>query len=168
MRLIPSFPNAVKRSFFIEREGWDATIKVDYDDNKSVISTKRLKATAEFLEKKKIGVIRVEVAKTTHGHHLRMWLDKEIGPYTTLRIQAMLGDDPERQKFNRIRVRKKMNGWNVLFNAKYRGKTLAWKEDLDDENSKTIGKFFWKKVMQEVRDPKLVDLVETTMSGNLK
>lgn len=165
MKLIASLPNAVKRNFFVERDGWDATIKVDYDTKRNPFPIRKISKTAKYIANRKMKVTKVEVLKTARGFHLRIWLDDEIGPYTALRIQSMLGDDPERQRFNRIRVRKKQNGWNVLFNAKYRGKTLAWKEDLDDEKSKVVGKFFWKKVMQETHDLSLTNAARILLKG---
>lgn len=163
--LIPSFPNAVKRSFFIETEGWDANIKVDYDTKRNPIKTRNLSNTAKYMSKHKISVTNCEVSKTRKGYHLRVWLSKPIGPYTTLKLQSMLGDDPMRQIFNARRVRNKRDGWNVLFNEKWRGKTLAWKESLDIEESKNIGKFFWFNAMKEEKDVGNTKKVETILRG---
>ena len=162
-KLIPSFPNAVKRSFFIEREGWDATIKVDYDDNKNRISSSKIRKASDFLRKKKLTVTKVKVSRTGKGYHLRLWLDKEIGPYTTLRIQSILGDDPERQKFNLKRVRRKLNGWNVLFTEKWRGRNIVWKDEFDSDKTK----FVWRKIMQESSKDDLSDLIEEEFKDGL-
>lgn len=161
--LIPSFPFAVKRTFFIEREGWDANIKVDYDDNKNKILIKNIRSASAFLKKKKLEVTKVKVSRTRKGYHLRIWLNKTIGPYTTLRIQSILGDDPERQKFNLIRVRKKMNGWNVLFTEKWRGKTQVWVDEFDEAKTKLV----WTKMMNETDKKDLSDLIKEELSNGL-
>jgi hypothetical protein len=161
--LIPSFPNAVKRTFFIEREGWDANIKVDYDDNKNRISVKRIREASLFIKKKKIEVIRVKVSRTGKGYHLRIWLNKPIGPYTTLKIQSILGDDPERQRFNLIRVRKKMNGWNVLFTEKWRGKTIVWIDEFDAAKTRLV----WRKIMKESDKDGLTEIIEEEFKNGL-
>jgi len=146
--LIPSAKCAVKRSFYIEKEDWDATIKVDYDTNRNPISIRRIRSVAKFLHKHKLDIVKIVVSTTRKGYHLRIWLDKPIGPYRTLRIQSLLGDDPQRQKFNRIRVRRKMNFWNILFNQKWIGKTLAWKESPDQLMTKLV----WSKLSEEKYD----------------
>lgn len=162
-KLIPSFPFAVKRSFFIEREGWDANIKVDYDDNKNRILARNVRSASKFLKKKKLLVKKVKVSRTGKGYHLRIWLDKDIGPYTTLRIQSILGDDPERQRFNLIRVRKKMNGWNVLFTEKWRGKSLVWVDEFDEAKTKMV----WRKIMSEDSRVDISSLIEEELKNGL-
>jgi hypothetical protein len=152
---------AVRRSYDFERhqDGGDATLKVDYD---GVVPVRKIAVTGKYLKKRRFSIKRLEVSKTRKGHHLRIWLDKEIGPYTTLLLQSMLGDDPQRQKFNRIRVRRHKHGWNVLFNAKYRGKS-ARMEEVPDNLTTTV---VWKKIMQESADPIMQDIVSKSIQGD--
>lgn len=130
MSLVSSFPIMVKRRYDIERDGWNAHIKVDYD--KKHIPMRRVGRVASFLSKRKLAVVGADVRTTRKGYHLRIWLDKDIGPYTALRAQEILGDDPMRQRFNRKRVRKQKPGWNVLFNEKWRGEKCIMREEKDE------------------------------------
>src|SRR5437868_4474447 len=93
----PSFPNAFKSKYYVESRGWDAAIKVDYDDDRNPFTLRQLRTTAAWLHQQRVAIVRVEIAATRKGHHLRAWTDTPIGPYRTLRIQTMLGDDPFRQ-----------------------------------------------------------------------
>jgi hypothetical protein len=154
---------AVRRSYDFERDGWNATIKVDYDGE---IPFEKVQEAGEYLQKRKLAISNIEVSRTRKGHHLRIWLKQEIGPYTTLRLQSMLGDDAERQKFNRIRVRKRKHGWNVLFNAKYRGKSARMKEIPDELQTSLV----WKQIMSERKETVLERRIETMLrrTGNGK
>jgi hypothetical protein len=134
--LVASFPNAAKRRYDIERSGWNAHIKVDYDEKR--IPMFRVKRVALFLSRGRLTVLHAEVCETRKGYHLRIWLDRAIGPYTALKAQEILGDDPMRQKFNRKRVRKHRPGWNVLFNEKWRGEKCIMREEKDDQLSATL------------------------------
>jgi hypothetical protein len=91
-----------------------------------------------------------------------MWLSERLGPYQTLRIQYLLNDDPQRQKFNMRRVRKKMAGWNALFTEKWIGKTLAWKENEDHK----LGKMVWTKLGEEKEDDALTEKVKKGLKQN--
>jgi len=130
MRLVASFPIMVKRRYDIERDGWNAQIKVDYDEKH--IPMRRVQRVAGFFAKRRLNVLDADVRATRKGFHLRIWLDKDIGQYTALKAQEILGDDPMRQKFNRKRVRKKKPGWNVLFNEKWRGEKCIMREEKDE------------------------------------
>lgn len=127
-----SFPFAFKSRYYQERDGWDAHFKVDYDTHKNPISIKRIGETFQYLKKRDYTITRVEVFETGRGHHLRVWTNgKDLPAWTVLRIQRMFGDDPIRQRFNERRVRRREDGWNVLWNVKFRnGKTIS-REVLD-------------------------------------
>jgi hypothetical protein len=126
-----SFPCAFKSAFYVEGTSeWDADLKCDYDQ-RNPLRQFRLREAAAYLVSRKIVVIKVVVATTRKGHHLRVWLDRRVGPYTALRLQAMLGDDPYRHRFNTRRVRHRREGWNVLFSAKYHNGILTSHEQFD-------------------------------------
>lgn len=161
--LTPSFPNAVKRSFYVETEGWDADVKVDYDTKRNPFRIYRIQSAANFFKKYGLRVVDLKVYTTRKGHHLRIWLDRRIGPYRALRIQSILNDDPQRQRFNKIRVRKKMAGWNVLFTQKWIGKTLHWKETEDSEATKLV----WTKLGEERQEATLTKKVKKEFEDNL-
>lgn len=143
-KLVASFPMAVKRRYDIEKDGWDAHIKVDYDEKK--IPFHRIRRIVPFLSKRWLRVVRVEVAETRKGYHLRIWLNRPIGPYTALGAQEILGDDPIRQVFNKRRVRKRRPGWNVLFNEKWRGEKCIMRENPDADATREVTRILWSLI----------------------
>lgn len=134
--LHPSFPNAFKSKLYLEIEGWDAVLKVDHDQ-RNPFSVERLRTCKKSIVRALGRISAVLVYRTAKGHHVRIFADRGPGGHvvparTILRLQAMLGDDPTRQKFNRARVRRGEAGWNVLWNRKIRNghlemvETLSW------------------------------------------
>lgn len=122
-----SFPFVFKSRYYEERHGWNAHFKVDYDTHKNPLNFTKIKSTFAYLRSRKYIVKRVEVLETGRGHHLRVWTTAtDIPAWTVLRIQRMFGDDPIRQRFNERRVRRREDGYNVLWNVKYRnGKIIS-------------------------------------------
>jgi hypothetical protein len=136
--LRPSAAYAYKSMFYAEDRYSDATIKVDYDTNRNPFHVNKVRtafgpksqASLAALERRKIVISRVMVFTTRKGHHIRIWIaNADLAPVpapTILRVQAALGDDPERQRFNAIRVRRGEPCWNVLWRLKIRnGKVLS-------------------------------------------
>ncbi len=127
-----SAPYAFKSRYYVEHTGWDADIKVDYDGNRNPINFKRVRDTAAWLRKNKHTVGRLAVYRTAKGWHLRVWVvSGPLSPWTVLRVQRLLGDDPVRSRFNERRVRRGENGWQVLWNEKWRNGQLIYREELD-------------------------------------
>jgi len=124
-------PHAFKSSYYVEREGYDADIKVDWDTQRNPIKPSSMKKTRAWLDSRGIRVLEATVFKTAKGWHLRAWTEARLGAYTTLRVQSMLDDDPVRQLFNARRVRRKEHGWNVLWNAKFRNGRNIYREERD-------------------------------------
>jgi len=150
--LRPSMRNAFKSSFYIEDEYEFAHVKVDFDTHKNPIKlTTIVQALSNATHyRDALGVRRPlliydEMVFTTgRGHHLRLWLSAAYGvtvglPATTiLRIQAACGDDPVRQRFNAIRVKRGESGWNVLWRQKWKNGSLISKEILDEPLTETL------------------------------
>lgn len=144
--MINSFPHSFKSRYYVEKEHWNAHVKVDYDSDRNPPNLEDWRKTAAWLKRQATHVDRVSVFRTAKGFHLRMWLVRRVCPYgvrvttvsdvdskpwTILRIQKMLGDDPMRQRFNERRVRRKEDGWNVLWNEKWRNGRLLYRETED-------------------------------------
>jgi len=154
----------------METEGWDATIKVDYDTARNPLLVRRIVSVLAELE-----VVRLKVYRTRKGYHLRVWLSPGrvcpcvLSRQTTacvrcggqgtlpmsarkiLRLQAALGDDPMRQRFNARRVRRAKAGWNVLWNSKYKNGRCVMHEEVDVGLTTMIGEKvcrgwdFWRR-----------------------
>lgn len=141
-----SYPNAFKSMYYVERENWDADIKVDIDDHRNPLRTANLREAAAWLKKRDYRVTRVMGLKTRRGLHIRLWMFgtgfAEMPPYTVLRVQAMMGDDPMRSRFNRRRVVRHEQGWNVLWNQKWRNGKLVSEEVFDVELTKKLERIF--------------------------
>ena len=139
----PSFPNSFTSKFYIEITGWDAHLKVDHD-GPNPFSLRRLRAARSALLR--VGPVKtITVYKTTKGHHIRIWfapLVKRLSAATALRLQALLGDDPKRQKFNARRVRRREVGWNILWNSKTRNGRVEMLERVDAELTQIARKVF--------------------------
>lgn len=141
-----SHPMAFKSRLYIERYGWDADIKVDIDDHKNPFRISNLRVTAKWLKSRSYLIKRVVGYKTGRGSHIRIWFVAgssdtggiDVPPYTVLRVQAMLGDDPVRQRFNMRRVRRHEDGWNVLWTEKWRNGELVSKETIDPVLTRTL------------------------------
>ncbi len=142
--MINSKPDAFKSRLYIEKRDWHADIKVDIDDHKNPFRVSDVHATAKWLKSRRYKVKRVTGYKTGRGWHIRMWFDgglsdgHNVPPYTVLRVQAMLGDDPVRQKFNMRRVRRHEDGFSVLWTEKWRNGELVSKETLDSKFTKLL------------------------------
>lgn len=140
--LHPSFPNAFKSKLYLEIDGWDAHLKVDHDE-RNPFSLRRLRKARANIERLAGPVERVDVYTTAKGHHVRVWLDlkwlegagfsRTVHATTILTLQAELGDDPQRQKFNAARVERGEPGWNVLWNRKVRNGHTVMMETLDED-----------------------------------
>jgi len=135
----PSFPHAFKSRYYVERgDGWDATVKVDYD-GRNPLSIRKIMSAKKMIDRLRLVATRAEVSRTKKGHHLRVWLrsphGRPVPARTILRLQAVFGDDPMRQKFNTARVRRDEPGWNVLFTCKYRNGILLYREEADAEKT---------------------------------
>ena len=128
-----SAPHAFKSRYYHEREGWDAAVKVDWDGNRNPITLRALRALREYLDGRRVAVVRAEVYSTAKGWHLRAWTARELGPYETLHAQSAAEDDPMRQRFNRMRVKRRERFWNVLWNEKWRNGHLLYRETLDEQ-----------------------------------
>ena len=124
-----SHPHAFKSRYYLERDGWDAAVKVDWDGNRNPITRRALRALRAYLDGRRVVVTRAEVYRTAKGWHLRAWTSRPLGPHETLRAQAAAEDDPVRQKFNRCRVRRREDFWNVLWNEKHRNGRLIYREE---------------------------------------
>lgn len=128
----PSFPHVFKSRYYHEKSEWDAHVKVDWDRGRNPIRVKYLRALREYLRSRSVQVENVKVYRTRKGWHLRVWTSRPLGPYEALRAQSAAGDDEMRQRFNLRRVRRKEEGWNVLFNEKYRNGRLIYREEMDE------------------------------------
>lgn len=140
----PSLPNRFRASLFVEVEGWDATIKVDYDRSNPLIMS-RIKRVRKECRLQLCSIERAEVFETRKGHHLRLYSNKSRVKLTAgeiLYLQAQLGDDPMRQKLNAERVRKNEVGWNVLWNKKVINNEVWSIEEYDQKLSNKIRKIF--------------------------
>lgn len=134
-----SFPTAFKSRYYVEYRDWDAHFKVDYDTHKNPINLKKIKLTLQYLKQRSYEVTSIKAFETGRGHHLRVWTNGiDIPAYTVLRIQAMFGDDPIRQRFNMRRVRRREDGWNVLWNEKWRNGKLLSNEMFDERLTQQI------------------------------
>lgn len=133
--LHPSFRNSFKSRLYLEIDGWDAAVKIDHDGG-NPFSIQRLRRLHGSILAA-IGPVRdVAVYRTAKGHHVRIWAHpwtRVVTARAILRIQALLGDDPKRQKFNARRVRRREAGWNVLWNTKLRNGHVVMVETFDVE-----------------------------------
>ena len=146
--LRPSYPHAFKSKLYVEHELADATLKVDYDTNRNPFSVRRVlraldsPAVKRDLARNGATIRYVMVFTTGRGHHLRIWLAvptrRPFPARVTLRIQATLGDDPMRQKFNAARVRRGEGGWNCLWRLKYRNGKILSQEVFDETATESI------------------------------
>lgn len=143
-----SAPYAFKSRYYVEHTDWDADIKVDYDSNRNPLRMRVVRKAALWLERRRIFVDRLAVSRTAKGVHLRAWTSTPLGPYTVLRVQALLGDDPMRQCFNAARVRRKEPNWNVLFNEKWRNGRLLYREALSPELTERVARILKKEQQQ--------------------
>jgi hypothetical protein len=151
--LHPSAAHAYKSMFYCENQYADATLKVDYDTNRNPLSLARVarvfasRAFSTALSRNMVAVSRAMVFKTGRGHHLRVWLtrlrNQPFPARTTLRLQAMLGDDPMRQRFNAARVRRGEKHWNVLWSMKSRNGKIVSREVVDEEMMDAICCVLW-------------------------
>lgn len=126
-------PHAFKSRYYLEREGWDAAVKVDWDRGRNPITLRALRALRAYLDGRRVAVTRAEVYRTAKGWHLRAWTSRPLGPYETLRAQSAAEDDPVRQAFNAARVRRREEFWNVLWNEKHHNGRLIYREETDPE-----------------------------------
>ena len=180
----PSLPVAFKSRYCVERgDGWDATLKVDYDGSgdlsdgdlravavlnarvgeaqarvdeaclerdrlvaerdrrfggRNPISAATIASAGAMIRELGLAVGRVDVRRTSKGHHLRAWLRWTSGSLrpvpapTVLRLQDALGDDPLRRRFNALRVAREEPGWNILWTEKHRNGEVVMREEPDE------------------------------------
>ncbi len=144
--------------FYYEKEYSDANIKCDYDTNRNPFSIKKVISVLKTNPLKNIGFYPYEgyVFSTKKGFHLRIWYShknewivdfsnnreesyslgiKKIPAHSILRVQKLLNDVPQRQIFNRIRVRRGEPCWNILWNCKIRNGVIVSKEELHESYS---------------------------------
>lgn len=141
--MINSYSRAFKSLLYREFKEADATFKVDYDTARNPLRILQIRRTLVWLRSRGINIVRARVYRTRKGWHLRLWGSPvpgrgRIGPWTVLRTQSMLGDDPIRQKFNECRVRRHEDGWNVLWNEKWRNGRLISQETRDHQQEKRV------------------------------
>jgi hypothetical protein len=140
---------AFKSRYYVETRDHDADIKVDYDSHKNPPNLAEIREAAAWLKRRSYKVRRVIGYTTGRGYHVRIWLvwgAKETGhivpPYTVLRMQRMMGDDPVRARFNECRVRRQENGWNVLWTEKWRNGLKVSEERVDNVLTKQLERIF--------------------------
>lgn len=144
-----SYPMAFKSRYYVESRDHDADIKVDYDSHKNPPDIETIREAAAWLKRRSYRVRRVVGYNTGRGHHVRIWFVlgyKESGhivpPFTTLRVQRMMGDDPVRSRFNERRVRRHENGWNVLWCEKWRNGVKVSEERVDHVFTRQLERIF--------------------------
>lgn len=138
-RLLGSPPVRYKSFLAVECHGITANLKVDYDLD---VTSPRRSAFREALEIARshfsfpsgFQPFRVTEAlgyRTRKGIHLRAWTNWSLPDGLTLHVQEVLGDDPKRVEFNRRRVARGAESWNVLWNAKFFNGVETSRERLD-------------------------------------
>lgn len=138
--LTPSRANVYKSKVYREIGArWSASLKVDHDA-RNRFSLPRFRRALPAL--RRMGTITlVRVYTTAKGHHLRVWMvghrarcapgTDRLPATSILRLQALLGDDPIRQKWNAARVRRGEPFWDVLWTIKLRNGVVTMRETLD-------------------------------------
>lgn len=149
----PNANYAFKSMFYFEKEYSDANIKCDYDTNRNPFSIRKIIQILKLnpLKRQKFYPFEGLVLTTKKGFHLRVWychVDeynvqlancvKKIPANSILRMQELLNDDPERQRFNKIRVRKGEKCWNILWNCKFRNGKVISKEEAHEEYTRQL------------------------------
>lgn len=132
-----SGPGRFKSWFAREEEGWTATLKVDFDDERNVPTEQGTRYAGRFLARRGFRLVEIKAYRTRKGLHLRVWLSHPNGRQLTERqilgLQQELGDDPVRCRFNRERVEDGETGWNVLWSEKWHNGRRVMCETSDPE-----------------------------------
>jgi len=105
-------------------------IKVDIDSiyvDRDALK-KRIK---DIMRIYKVNKVSVKEARTHKGYHFYVEFPCDISDFEVIIIQLMLDSDLERELFNLERVKKGVQGWNVLFSVKkLKDKIVSRESDL--------------------------------------
>jgi hypothetical protein len=83
----------------------------------------------------------IDVRRTRHGFHIRIFVENKIPPMQGVLLQLALGSDYRRECLNYNRIASSLESWNVLFYQKFDsvGRILS-EERPDPQLSRTIAK----------------------------
>lgn len=92
-------------------------IKIDIDSQfiELDVFKARLKRVMRIF---KVNKVNVKQAKTNKGYHFYIDFPCIMNDYEVIIVQLIMDSDIEREIFNLERVRKGVQGWNVLFTIK--------------------------------------------------
>ncbi|MGO9643956.1 MAG: hypothetical protein ACLPY5_04325 [Candidatus Bathyarchaeia archaeon] len=82
----------------------------------------------------RLQVQSVDVRKTRHGYHIRIWVKNKIPSRELNFLQLALGSDYRRECMNlrRIVAVKRMKSWNILYRYKFNGRGDLTSHEISD------------------------------------
>lgn len=90
----------------------------------------------EFL----IGIEKIDIKESNKGYHFKVWTVADCLSDDTIFYQLVLGSDPQREIYNKCRVRANIPNWNRLFTKKtvYTGERALKYQSIEKDVEKEI------------------------------